>query len=324
MLTITTAIEFIESVFGKGHLSRNNNFDVRCPICDPSDPNKKKLSILLPSCKTHCWVCGFKSRSIAPLIKKYGTQAQLSVFKELFGISGVASQLVTGDVAVEQKIELPKDFRLLTLANTTDPDVKASWRYVLSRGLSEADAWYYKFGISSEPKWNRRVIMPSFDSEGLLNYFVARAIDKEKKPKYDNPHIDHRQIIFNEINIDWTKRLTIVEGPFDMTKCPENTTALLGSDFSEQHELFNRILVHNTPVSLAMDGDMWESKMPKIVKKLQEYDVDVLVVDVRPWGDPGNMSKAEFARSLEEATRRTWLDDFSSKLNRAANRLSRL
>ena len=318
--SVSDSIAFYESVFGKGRISSNGiNFDVRCPMCAPSDPTKKKLSIRTDTSANHCWVCGFKSRSIAPLIRKYGTQSQLSAFKELFGVTENVSQLITGDKTEEEKIELPKDFQLLVHANVSDPDVKAAWRYILNRGLTERDSWYFKFGLSSESKWHRRIIMPSFDSEGNLNYFVARAIDKNKKPTYDNPHVDHREVVFNEINIDWTKRLTIVEGPFDMTKCPENTTALLGSDFSEQHELFNKILLNNTPVALAMDGDMWDTKIPKIVKKLQEYDVDVVVVDVRPWGDPGNMSRAEFQNALKEAKQINWHDDFDRRLRKAVS-----
>ena len=196
--------------------------------------------------------------------------------------------------------------------------MKAAWRYILGRGLSEKDAWYFKFGVSNEPKWKRRVIMPSFDASGKLNYFVARAIDKDKKPKYDNPSVDHRTVVFNEINIDWSKPLVLVEGPFDMTKCPVNTTALLGSDLSEQHELFNRLLLNNTPVFLAMDGDMWDTKMPKIYKKLVEYDVDVKVVDVRQWGDPGNMSRAEFENALQEAKQLSWSDNFLARLEKAS------
>jgi len=206
---------------------------------------------------------------------------------------------------------------LLTLANDVDPDVKAVWRYVYSRGLTDRDAWYFKFGISDEVRWKRRVIMPSFDSKGDLNYFVARAIDKDKKPKYDNPDVDKNPVVFNEINIDWTKRLTLVEGPFDLVKCPENTTALLGSDLDERHEVLNQILLHNTPVALALDGDMWNKKMPRIVKKLQEYDVDVVVVDVRPWGDPGNMSKAEFEKALSDAKPLEWNDIFGDRLKKA-------
>lgn len=316
--SISDSIVFYESVFGKGRISANGiNFDVRCPICAPSDHTKKKLSIRTDTSANHCWVCGWKSRTIVPLLKKYGTQAQLSTYKELFGATDQQIKLVTGEKRQEEMLSLPSDFKLLMLANTSDPDVKAAWRYILGRGLTEKDAWYFKFGISSEPKWHRRVIMPSFDAEGNLNYFVARAVDKNKKPKYDNPHVDHREVVFNEINIDWTQRLTIVEGPFDMTKCPENTTALLGSDFSEQHELFSRILLNNTPIALAMDGDMWDTKMPKIVKILQEYNVDVTVVDVRPWGDPGNMSRHEFETALQEAKHLSWQDNFSIRLNKA-------
>ena len=317
--SVSDSIAFYESIFGKGRISANGiNFDVRCPICAPSDPTKKKLSIRTDTSANHCWVCGWKSRSVVPLIRKYGTQSQLNAYRELFGLPEDRQTLVTGEAEIPEKLALPKDFRLLHLANDSDPDVKAAWRYVYSRGLSDRDVWYFKLGVSDEPKWKRRIIMPSFDADGNLNYFVARAIDNDKKPKYDNPHVDHRSVIFNEINIDWSQPLVLVEGPFDMTKCPENTTALLGSDFSEQHELFNRILLHNTPIYLAMDGDMWDSKMPKIYKKLSEYDLDVKAVDVRPWGDPGNMSRAEMQEMIRESKRLTWQDDFSRRLQRAS------
>jgi len=319
VLSLTNLVNLIESVFGKGRLSKNNNFDVRCPICNTSDPQKKKLSILLPSCMCHCWACGWKARSLAPLLRKYGTQEHINLYRELTG-QGIGSNLITTDVDRVKKIELPKDFTLLPLANQNDPDVKAAWRYLFGRGLTLRDAWYYKIGISAESKWKRRVIMPSFDKVGNLNYFTARSIDKNRKPKYDNPDIDKNPIIFNEINIDWNKRINLVEGPFDLVKCPDNTTSLLGSDLDERHELFNMILLHGTSVALSLDGDMWEKKMPKIVKKLEEYNIDVVVVDVRPWGDPGAMSRAEFDIALSEAKHISWNDNFMIRLRRAANK----
>lgn len=312
MHSLTDKIKFYESIFGKGRISGNGkNFDVRCPICSPTDPSKKKLAIRTTDDANHCWVCGWKARSLVPLLRKFGSQEHLDFYKKLTGIS-----LVTAEIQKKEKIELPKDFQLLTLANYEDPDVKAAWRYVYSRGLSDRDAWYFKFGLSNEPRWQRRIIMPSFDSMGDLNYFAARAIDKNKKPKYDNPDIDKNPIVFNEINIDWTKRLVLVEGPFDLVKCPENSTALLGSDLDERHEILNKILLNNTPIALALDGDMWDKKTPKIVKKLQEYNVDVIVVDVRQWGDPGNMSKGEFEEALSNAKPLFWEDRFLTKLDK--------
>jgi len=53
------------------------------------------------------------------------------------------------------------------------------------------------------------------------------------------------------------------------------------------------------------------------VKKLQEYDVDVVVVDVRPWGDPGNMTKAEFEKALLDAKSLEWSDIFGDRLKKA-------
>lgn len=315
--SITDKLTFIESIFGKGRLSGNGqNFDIRCPICDPKDPTKKKLSIRTDNDANHCWVCGFKSRSLAPLIRKFGSQAQLESYKRLFGGLEARNVLITGEKKEENKLDLPKDFQLLSLAPTIDPDVKAAWRYLLGRGLSERDAWYYRFGLSNEPRWKRRIIMPSFDQSGDLNYYTARAIDKDRKPKYDNSEVDKNPIVFNEINIDWSRRLVLVEGPFDLVKCPENSTALLGSDLDERHEILNKILLNNTPVALALDGDMWDTKIPKIVKKLGEYNVDVVVVDVRQWGDPGNMSKFEFESALSEARPLVWEDRFRSKLDR--------
>jgi len=317
--SISDSINFYESIFGKGRISSNGiNFDVRCPVCAPTDATKKKLSIRTDTSANHCWVCGWKSRTIVPLIRKYGSQSQLEMYKEFFGAT-VPNDLVTGEKQLDQKIQLPSDFRLLHKCNTSDPDVKAVWRYLYSRGLTDKDAWYFKLGVSDELRWKRRIIMPSFDAEGNVNYFVARAIDKDKKPKYDNPEIDKNPIIFNEINIDWTKRLVLVEGAFDLTKCTENSTALLGSDLDERHEIFNRILLHNTPIALSLDGDMWDKKTPKIAKKLSEYDIDVVVVDVRPWGDPGNMSKYDFEQALGEAKKIDWYDDFGRKLSKAMN-----
>lgn len=316
VFSLTDKVNFYESIFGRGRLSGNGkNFDVRCPICAPTDPSKKKLAIRTSDDANHCWTCGWKARSLLPLLRKYGSQDQLSTYKNLTGLGSV--DIVTADVEEKKKIELPSDFCLLTLANRSDPDVKAAWRYLDSRGLSEKDAWYYKFGFSNDPRWKRRVIMPSFDSRGNLNYFAARAIDNNRRPKYDNPDVDKNPIVFNEINIVWSKRLVLCEGPFDLVKCPENSTALLGSDLDERHEIFNKILLHNTPVALALDGDMWHKKTPKIVKKLQEYDVDVVVVDVRPWGDPGNMSIEEFESALSSAKSLSWDDSFANKLERA-------
>lgn len=322
MFSITDKVCFIESIFGAGKLARNGkNIDVRCPICSPVDRSKKKLSIHVDDDQNHCWTCGWRAHTLAPLIRKYVGQQKLVEYRERFmsEIERKRSQRCLSIYVEEsKKVELPADFRLLATASISDPDARAARRYVLDRGLIERDFWYFKLGISDDPRWYRRIIVPSFDAKGELNYFVARTIDKFKKPKYDNPDFDKLPIIFNEINVDWTKRLILCEGSFDLFKCGENAVPLLGSDLNESSALFNMILMQNTPIAVALDGDMWETKTLKIAKKLADYDIDVILVDTRPFGDPGTATREQFKEAFQTAIPFDWQSTLRTLLQRAS------
>jgi hypothetical protein len=313
LYTLTEKLTFIESVLGRGSLSKNSkNFDVRCPYCDPSSAGKRKLSIKTTDDRCHCWVCGFKARSLAPIIRKYGTRSQLSEYVSRFR-SDLKAQ-VTGDEPLERSLALPDDFKILFDCHRRDPDTRDAWMYLSSRSITEEDAWRYRLGLSNDFKWRRRIVFPSFDAAGDLNYFVGRAIDQKRTPKYDSPDVDKNPIVFNEIDVNWKKDVVIVEGPFDVIKCPDNTIAILGSDLDERHEVFNKIIMHDIGVILMLDGDMWNSKTPKLYKKLCEYDVDVKIADVRPWGDPGVMTRSEIVDVLGKSSHMTWRDMFASRL----------
>ena len=304
-------------------MARNcKNFDVRCPICAPTDPSKKKLAILVEDDRCHCWVCGYKSFTLAPLIRKYGTQAQLIEYRDRFmpivegSYRSRCVQIWIGEGKEPEKLKLPKDFQLLATSSTRDPDVLAIKKYLITRRISEDDMWYFKLGYSNYPKWGRRVIMPSFNKDGELNHYIGRTVDKYKKPKYEAPEGERKQIIFNEINIDWTQRLVLCEGAFDLVKCGDNAVPLLGSDLNEQSALFNSIVAHGTPIALALDADMKLRKTPRVAKKLMDYNIDVVMVEVQT--DPGDMSKQEFKAALKAAKPYDWQQSFLDKLENAA------
>lgn len=316
--TVSDKVRFIESVFGSGRIARNaKNMEVRCPICAPKDPNKKKLAILIEDDRNHCWTCGWRARTLVPLLKKYSTREKLLEYAEKFLPHGKKSFSLSYEQP-EARVTLPDDFRLIVLAHRTDPDAKAVRKYLEERGLTQRDLWYYRIGVSDSPQWSRRAIVPSFDSNGSLNYFVGRAIDSRRRPKYDNPDVKKTAIIFNELNVDWTKKLVLCEGVFDMFKCGENVVPLLGSDINEESALFNAILVNETEIALALDSDMWETKTLTVARKLSEYNVNVSIVDTRPFSDPGNATKEQFAAALASAKEFDWMHTFSNRLNRAS------
>lgn len=310
--SLTERIKFYQSVFGRGELSRDEkNFSVKCPICDPKDSSKKKLVIRTVDDVTHCWVCGFSSRSLIPLLRKFAGQSALSEYVSKFSSE---KRERFDDVEQEKKLELPKDIRLLACLNDSDPDALALLKYLRSRDVSDRDLWRYRICYSHEPLWYRRVIFVSHDANGDPNYITSRSIDPKKKPKYFNCDVDKNSIVFGEVNIDWSKSVTLCEGPFDMLRCGENAVPLLGSELSENSAVFDRIVTNSTPVVVALDADTAAGKRPRLVKKLQEYDIDVRVADLGGYPDPGSAPAEHMKKMIEQARHVGWLDSFMQKL----------
>lgn len=306
-------ISFIESVFGKANTSRDAlNVAVWCPACASPDKNKRKLVIRTDNDMCHCWVCGFKAKSLGPLLRKFAP-SRIEEYRERFNPTAYVG-FVGADVQ-RQPVTLPQGFRLLALAPIHDFAATAAKNYVFKRGLNEQDLWHYKFGVADTKEMLNRVILPSFDNQGELNFYSARALGKAK-PKYQNPQTSRADMIFNELNIDWSKRLVICEGAFDMVKCGDNATALLGSDLSEEYVLFDRIVTHGTPIAIALDNDM-NNKKHLFAKRLMEYDIDVVIVDLGKHHDPGEMSKKEFLNALQTARQWNWDLSFEYKLLQA-------
>jgi DNA primase len=212
--------------------------------------------------------------------------------------------MVNPEDDVPATVQVPHGFILLATVfeNVRDPDVRDTISYARSRGLRLRDFWKFKLGTCTAGRYRRRLIIPSFNISGELNYFVARSID-DVKMKYLNAKIPKTDIIFNEINIDWSEELTLVEGPMDLIKCGDNTACLLGSHFSEEYNLFQEIVRHSTPVLLALDSDAMK-KSQRFAKLLASYGNAVRMLDLGNYSDVGEMSHEEFARAKENA--REW------------------
>ena len=230
MISLRERLSLLQKAFGKCLLANDGvNVSMRCvnPGCGSrSDITKLKLTIRLDDERYHCWVCDLKGRRVMRLFYKYAP-SYVDNARELFAIDAKASKHVEEQ---QEKIELPKGFLLLANnLHSKDPDVRTVLRYLLSRGISERDLWRYRLGTTKSGRTRRRVIFPSLSDDGDLNYWVARTVDKDKNPKYLNSKTVKKSVIFNEIDLDFRKKITLVEGPFDLIKCDDNTTCLLGS-----------------------------------------------------------------------------------------------
>ena len=232
---------FLQSVFGDGVRSVDS-FAVSCPRCcaTPERKHKKKLSIKLTDGMHHCWICGLKGKTLKYTIKKYNKN-KLSEYCRIFEEEDYNSKIENEKEDIEE-VCLPKEFVPIATTMPHDPDHIAVVRYLLKRDIKKEDFYRYRLGTCLTGKLSRRVVMPSFDADGQLNYYTARSIDSDGAKKYINSKVKRKDIIFNEINIRWKEPLVLVEGPFDLMKCGWNATTMLGSYLDESYLLFQKIV----------------------------------------------------------------------------------
>jgi|TARA_R110001606_G_scaffold88112_6_gene198317 DNA primase len=276
-----------------------NEYLYHCPYCDH---HKKKFSINFTKNVAKCWRCDKSHNNIYRVVRKFGTYQQKEKYRELQGLVNLSDfdELFKEYNNIEEKMipDMPKEF--ISLCNKDLPRGSSyAFRYLSSRGIGRRDILKWKIGYCKEGRYGGRIIIPSFDVEGDLNYFIARSYVGHSL-KYLNPRID-RDIIFNELNIDWDEPIIIVEGAFDAIASNENTIPILGSTLREKSRLFQAIAMHDTPVFMALDQDA-ESKSDWIIKSLLKYDVEVSMVPIDD-KDVSSMGNKEFNARLLDANK---------------------
>ena len=285
-------LEILTQIFGSYQKS-GKEFLFNCPKCNHA---KKKLSINLDKDVYKCWICDLKGSKLHRLVRKYGSVLNRSEWGEIFPIE-IPSNLkeyfedyYNTDI-VPQKVQLPQEFQTLSEPSRSREYALAR-KYLHSRGLSDWDILYWKIGFCPSGPYGGRVVIPSFDSIGNINYFVSRAY-KDFENKYKNPKVDKAKMIFNELYIDWTKDLVLVEGIFDAMKAT-NAVPLLGSTLGKQYKLFQEIIKHDTPIFIALDKDVVK-KAFKLIEELNKYEIEVYKIDTSTIPtDIGDLTKQEF------------------------------
>jgi len=139
--------------------------------------------------------------------------------------------------------------------------------------------------------------VPSFNIEGKCDYFIARTYTDDWY-KYKNPNVS-KNIIFNDLLIDWDSPITIVEGVFDTFKA-DNAVPLLGSTLNYKSRLFQKIVTHKPDIYMALDSDAREKSL-NIANMLLKYDVKVWNIDTNSIEDVGAITKEIFADLKKES-----------------------
>lgn len=270
-----------------------------CPKCKH---HKKKLSVNLDKNKFKCWICDYRGNSIRRLIKRHGSfldqqeWAKHDATVEIASFEDVFSTEQEIEKQYEQVINLPEEYKTLCSSRLSLAS-KPILRFLYDRGLTKQDILKWKIGYCPSGEYKERVVVPSFNEDGDVNYFIARTYGRDWM-KYKNPPAS-RDIIFNELYVDFDDDLVIVEGVFDAIVAG-NAVPILGSSLKEDSKLLKKVVEHDTPVYIALDPDV-ETKAMRLIKKMLTLDIEVYKIDIKPYADVGEMTKKQFNIRKQEA-----------------------
>ena len=199
-------INILDDTLGVGTSLRGNEQAHHCPFCHH---HKKKLQINLDSQYWHCWVCDSKGRSIQSLLYKLNLDRnEISKIHSIYG----EYKPKRNEKEVETiTLRLPKEFQsLYKKPKSINPIYNQAIGYLKRRKISMDEVLKYNIGYCEEGLYSGRIIIPSYNEDGELNYFVARSFYEDEKMKYKNPPVSRDVIVFDN-QIDWNEPITLVE-----------------------------------------------------------------------------------------------------------------
>ena len=212
--------------------------------------HKPKLQVNIQTGKWHCWVSNQGGHNLFQLFKKVEASNQhFDELKELVGDFSYTKKKQTNDS--EKTLVLPKEFK--PLWNGGDSIVKRhALSYLYKRGITDSDILKYNIGYCDEGLYSNRIIVPSYDEDGNLNFFVGRDFYNSKM-KYRNTPTTKNVIGF-ELFINWDEPIILCEGVFDAMAFKRNAIPLFGKTIMSNLQkkiIDNRVQT----IYLALDND---------------------------------------------------------------------
>jgi DNA primase len=297
----------INSVLGTGKSTSKGNFAYHCPFCNHHKP---KLEVNLSENEKgehpwHCWVCDKRGKSLVKLFKLI--EATAEKINELKSLVKYTSGVET--VVVDKKVELPKEFK--SLSNQYNSIAyKHAISYLKRRQVTSNDIIKYSIGYCESGKYNNCIVIPSYDKDGILNYFTARSFDKNSSIKYKNPDVS-RDIIPFELFINWNIPIILCEGPFDALAIKRNVIPLLGKNI--QQNLRKKLVTSKVQkIYIALDKDAIKQAL-SFCEELINEGKEVYLVDMQD-KDPGEMGFENFTNLIQHTVPLTFSSLFEKKL----------
>ena len=233
--------------------------------------HKRKLQINIKNQNWHCWVSNVGGRNFYQLFKK--VSAAREQFAELVELVGENKYYKVKKDDSKINVTLPKEFK--PLWNGGDGIVKRhALNYLYKRGITDKDIMKHNIGFCDEGQYSNRIIIPSYDSDGQLNFFVGRDFYNSKM-KYKNSPTP-KDVIGFDLFVNWDEPIILCEGVFDAMAFKRNAIPLFGKNVMKK--LHKKIIESQVKtLYLALDNDA-KSDAIKISDTFVNEGIDVKLV----------------------------------------------
>ena len=262
----SAVFDILEDIFGdyKNHNDYRYQVSFDCPVCSheikglEQGDGKGNLEVNYKYGVYKCWVCAETHNthgSIYKLIKKFGNPRQL---KKYLLLKPEDDEEIAN--RTYKPVKLPKEFipfKDAGMGLKMTPQYKQAYNYIKKRNITDLMLQIYNIGFCYSGPYESRIIIPSYDENKRLTYFIARSYLQKTKRKYMNPEAQKEIIIFNEHLINWDEPIYIVEGAFDSIFIP-NAIPMLGKFISEH--LFMKLYNNAKKIVIVLDPDAWEDQ----------------------------------------------------------------
>ena len=263
-------LELLQDVLGdiNTHYPNKGQISFDCPVCsydikglDKGD-GKGNFEVNYLQGVYKCWSCcetyGTHG-SLNKLFLKWGNKRNKSTW------SLIGGDFIKKTVRKYEDVKLPQEYTSFEKGNKLTIPFKEAYNYLRKRNITDKIISKYSIGYTTEGKYRGRIIVPSFDENEEINYFVSRSYVGHKN-KYKNPEAEKDKIILNEHLINWEEDVYLVEGVFDMFFI-DNSIPILGKSVSEK--LWSKLYDNcKKNVIICLDGDAWEDAQ-KLYRKLE-------------------------------------------------------
>lgn len=285
-------VTLVNSILGTGKSTARNNYAYDCPFCNKT----KKLEVNLTENKEgknpwHCWSCDMRGTTIFNLFKQLKVDS--SKTQELKSL--VKSSVTYKTQHNTDTLKLPLEYvSLINPPIETDIVARHALAFLKKRNITKSDIIKYNIGYCPTGQYKNRIIIPTYDKNGNLNYFTARSFDNSSY-KYMNPEAS-RNIIANEHLINWDIPLILCEGLFDAMAIKRNVIPLLGKNIPQ--EVMKKIVTSKVDkIYIALDKDAIKQSL-KFCEKLMAEGKEVYLVDLQD-KDPSEMGFSSFTNLIQ-------------------------